>query len=87
MKPYYSANARLKSIVFKGEKCFGGKFSKERISLLLTANMSGTDKLTPMIIGKSKKPRCFINVKSLPVIYESSKKAWTTADIFSKWVL
>ena len=30
-------------MIFKDEKCFGGKFSKERISLFLTANMSGTE--------------------------------------------
>lgn len=56
-----------KTYEFKKEKCHGGKLSKERVTLLLAANMAGTEKLKPLLIGKSKKPRCFAGVKSLPV--------------------
>ncbi|XP_060847983.1 tigger transposable element-derived protein 4-like [Rhopalosiphum padi] len=48
-----------KTFIFKGQSCSGGKHSKERVTLLLGANMSGTEKLRPLLIGKSKKPRCF----------------------------
>ena len=42
---------------FKGQKCHGGKKSKQRITLLLGANATGSMKLPLLAIGKSaKKP-------------------------------
>ncbi|XP_039275806.1 tigger transposable element-derived protein 6-like [Nilaparvata lugens] len=55
-----------KTLTFKGDPCSGGKNSKERLTVMLGANASGTHKLKPLIIGKSKKPRCFKHVTSLP---------------------
>lgn len=75
------------TLKFKGEKCFGGKMSKNRLTALVCANMSGCDKKKLLIIGKSKNPRCFKNVKKLPTEYDHSKKAWMTADIFRKFIL
>ena len=37
-----------KATVFKGEACHGRKQSKDRVTLLLSASMSGTDKLAPL---------------------------------------
>lgn len=71
---------------FKGEKCVGGKLSKNRLTALVCANMSGTDKKKLLVIGKSKNPRCFKNVKALPVDYDHSRKAWMTSDIFTKFI-
>lgn len=71
-----------KTLKFKGEKCVGGKQSKERLSVLLCANMTGTEKRKLLVIGKSKNPRCFKNVKQLPVRYVANKKAWMTSAIF-----
>ncbi|XP_057340566.1 tigger transposable element-derived protein 6-like [Microplitis mediator] len=76
-----------KSLIFKNEKCHGGKHSKERLTVLLATNMTGTEKLKPLVIGKAKKPRCFSGCKSLPVDYEANKKAWMTADIFKQWLI
>ncbi|GBO34733.1 hypothetical protein AVEN_235769-1 [Araneus ventricosus] len=45
----------------KGEKCSSGKISKERLTILLCCNMLG-DFETPVVIGESKKPRCFKNI-------------------------
>ena len=42
---------------FRGERCTGGKQSKERLSILVGANMSGTEKLKLLVIGKAAKPR------------------------------
>lgn len=42
-----------KTLAFKGERCSGGKLSKERITLLIGANMDGSEKLPLFMIGKS----------------------------------
>ena len=39
------------------------------------------------IVGKSKKPRCFRGVKSLPVKYEANSNAWMTASLFQNWLV
>lgn len=35
----------VKKFIFKGEKCHGGKQSKDRLTVLHCVNMSGADKL------------------------------------------
>ena len=70
-----------KTFIFKGQSSSGGKHSKERVTLLLGANMSGTEKLRPFLIGKWKKPRCFKQVKSLPLDYYGNKKSWMTSTL------
>ena len=47
-----------KTTVFKEETCHRGKQSKDSLHYSLAANMSGTHKLTSLMIGKSKTPRC-----------------------------
>ena len=74
-----------KTHVFKNEKCAGGKLSKERLTVLVTASMTG-EKLPPLVIGKSANPRFFKNVKNLPVPYEANSKAWMTSTLFEKWL-
>ena len=64
-----------KTLKFKGDKCSGGKMSKDRVTVLVVANMTGTIKKKLLLIGKSKNPRCFKNVKRLPVDYRSNKNA------------
>ncbi|CAB3246373.1 unnamed protein product [Arctia plantaginis] len=75
-----------KTLKFKGENCSGGKLSKDRITVMVAANMSGTEKKKLLIIGKSQKPRCFKVVKSLPVDYANNRKAWITSELFEKWL-
>lgn len=72
--------------IFNGEKCHGEKQSTERFTILHCVNMTGTDKLPLLIIGKSKRPRCFQDVKTLPVDYESNVKAWMTKNLFKDWL-
>lgn len=76
-----------KTLAFKEEKCHGGKLSKERVTILVGANMDGSEKLPLLMIGKSANPRCFKNVKSKPVEYVNSSNAWMTSDLFSKWLI
>ena len=77
-----------KTYTLKNEDCHGGKLSKERATILLGANSTGTDKLKPLVIGKSVKPRCFngIDISTLPVSYEANKKAWMTSILFNQWL-
>lgn len=74
-------------MTFKNDSCHGGKHSKERVTVLLGANASGTEKFKPLVIGKSGKPRCFKQIKTLPVTYRFNKKSWMNADIFSAWLI
>jgi hypothetical protein len=48
--------------------------------------MTGTDKLPLLAIGKSKKPRCFSGIRTLPCQYEANPKAWMNGELFTKWV-
>ena len=76
-----------KLLTLKGETCSGGKRSKDRITVLVCANMTGSQKLPLLVIGKFARPRCFRNVRTLPVQYESNTKAWIVSDLFSSWLL
>lgn len=76
-----------KTMAFKNDKCQNGKYSKDRITLMVCTNMSGSEKLKPLIIGRSKKPRCFKKIKSLPVHYENNIKAWMNCNLFEKWIM
>ena len=75
-----------KTHAVSGEKCTGGKVSKERITILVCSNMTGSDKLPLLAIGKFKKPRCFQGVSYLPVDYEANRTAWMTSTIFEAWI-
>lgn len=75
-----------RTLTFKGETCNGGKRAKNRITLLLTANMTGTEKLPLLVIGKAQKPRCFKGIKSLPATYKANSKAWMTASLYEEWL-
>ncbi|XP_037801949.1 tigger transposable element-derived protein 4-like [Penaeus monodon] len=44
------------------------------------------EKLPMFVIGKSKSPRCFKNIKHLPTQYTSQNKSWMSSEIFEEWV-
>ena len=74
-----------KTYHFKGENCSGGKRSKVRLTGMAAGSATG-EKLPMFVIGKSKRPRCFKNVKSLPCQYTAQKKSWMDSQIFEDWV-
>lgn len=76
-----------KTFAFKGEKCFGGKLSKERLTILQCANMAG-EKEKLVVIGKAARPRAFKNLglHMLPVSWFSNTKAWMTSEIMHDWL-
>ena len=73
------------SLHLKSEKCKGGKLSKNRLTGLVCASATG-EKLPLLVIGKSKKPRCFKGVQNLPCEYRSQSKSWMTGDLFIEWL-
>jgi len=75
-----------KSFHFKNKECIGVKNGKNRLTVMVAANMDGSQKLPLFIIGHAKNPRCFKNVKSLPVEYTANKRAWMTKEIFEGWL-
>lgn len=77
-----------KTLALKGEKCVGGKVSKERLTVFLCGNMAG-EMEKPLVIGKANRPRCFkkLRIDSLPVIWKSNKKAWMTGSLMEEWLI
>ncbi|GFY78833.1 jerky protein homolog [Trichonephila inaurata madagascariensis] len=63
----------------------GFKVSKKRVTAMLCANASGTHTLPLLVIGKSKKLRCFKNVSCLPTLYKVQKSVWMNSAFFSEW--
>jgi hypothetical protein len=57
------------TLTFKTDKIAGSKKAKDRVAVLVCANMDGSDKQKLMVIGKSRDPQCFQGIKGLPVTY------------------
>lgn len=65
----------------------GVKKAKDRITVALCTNMDGSEKLKPLVIGKSKNPRCFKSFNaSLYVDYLNNRHAWMTSALFADWI-
>lgn len=70
----------------------GTKKEKDRMSVLLTTNASGSDKLPLWFIGKSKRPNCFRHegiqdLDRLGAKYRSNAKAWMNHEIMKDYLL
>jgi hypothetical protein len=76
-----------KTYTFKGASCKGIKVNKERITVLVCANLDDTEKLPRIVTGKSKQPQCFKNTKLLPCTYHNNKTAWMTCEIFQEFLV
>lgn len=62
-----------KTVKFKGEKCTGGKMSKERITILVGPNMTKSEREKNLLIfGKYKHPLCFKNITHNERVISSS---------------
>jgi len=60
--------------------------SKNRVTLTLCCNATGTHKVPVRIIGKAAQPMCFRGEGSVsPLPYFSQKSAWTDASVFKRW--
>lgn len=66
----------------------GRKKDKARITVVLCANMAGTEKISPLVINQHQNPRCMKGVDrtQLGVRFLANKKAWMTSKLFSDWL-
>ena len=78
-----------KALLRKGESTFGFKTSKDRLTILLITNSTGSYKSKPVVIGKFKKPRCLkcVNPLNLLVNYVSGPYTWINNDLFSNFLI
>ena len=83
---YYRALSDC-SMVVRGDPRKGIKTSKKRVTVLLTCYAAG-EKLKPLLIGKSLKPRCFkgIDKAALPVMYHANRKALMMSVLVKEWL-
>jgi hypothetical protein len=66
----------------------GVKGIKKRITYALTTNADGTEKLPPLIIGKSECPWAFKRKTGaqLGFLYRNNAKTWMTAGLYREWL-
>ena len=73
-----------KSLAEKRRRCRGGKNSKQRVTAAFFVNAAG-GKESPVIIGKSKKPRCFAKLPDVSrpcgAQYFHNAKSWMKSEI------
>ncbi|KAK3714119.1 hypothetical protein QZH41_001367 [Actinostola sp. cb2023] len=74
----------IKSLSEKGKRCRGGKNAKQRITAAFFVSADG-GKDSVVLIGNSKKPRCFANLVDISrpcgAHYFSNAKAWMKTEI------
>ena len=63
-----------KTLSLKDENCAGRKKFKNRLSIFITANMEGIEKLPPLIIGKAKKAKIFQECQNVAVGLQKQQK-------------
>ncbi len=74
----------------KGNKAMS---NKDRLTILLCCNATGTHKIDPLVIGKAARPLCFGPKKGgwepsdVHVSYTSNKTAWMNSKVFYEWML
>ncbi|XP_043484380.1 jerky protein homolog-like [Leptopilina heterotoma] len=57
----------------------------ERVTGLFCSNADGTFALPVLIIGKYPRPRCFKNLRYLPVVYKTESTSSMSSEIFLDW--
>lgn len=74
--------------MFKNEFAAGRKKNvKQRLSELLTYNMTGTVNKTSLVIDSRKSHFCFNGVKNITVNCAHSRNSWITTAIYTNFLL
>ena len=58
--------------------------AKDRVTLVMCVNATGTCKIDPLMIGSSKEPRCF-RIGRCPIPYKHQSKAWLDRNVYRHW--
>ncbi|NWR38621.1 TIGD3 protein, partial [Tachuris rubrigastra] len=60
----------------------------ERLTLLLCANASGSEKVPLRVLGESPRPRCLrgVNLEQMPWSYRAGSPGGLTAPLFAEWL-
>lgn len=69
-----------------GERCKGGRLPKDRLTVMLVCNMTGTEKLPLLVIGRFARPKSLKHAQTLPTEYISTKKVWMLPMFFEQWI-
>ncbi|XP_071509611.1 tigger transposable element-derived protein 4-like [Diadema antillarum] len=64
----------------------GNRKDRKHITILMCANMAGTDKVPLYVIGQTLSPSSFRNVQSLPVDYKAYQRGVMTKTFFREWL-
>lgn len=63
----------------------GGRPNRDRLTVLMCANATGSHKIKPLVIGKGSGPRASRGIQPLPVAYRAHCNAWADRAVFSDW--
>ena len=76
-----------KGLAEKKSQVREGKKSKTRLTIAFFVNAAGGKAIEPLVVWRSKKPRCFKNIKSLSrpngIYYYYNPKAWIATEIMT----
>ena len=88
---YYETMARSTFISKAQKQARGKKLDKSCFTIMFTLNLSGSNKMKPVICHTAKHPRCFNNMKSMSdhpnVYWYQSHKGWMTTTVLRDWLL
>lgn len=63
----------------------GPKQNKDRLSVLMCANATGSHRIKPLVVGKCGGPKAVQGIQHLPVAYKAQGNAWVDKEIFTDW--
>lgn len=78
------SRALPETLTFRSEKCYGGKLSKERLTILFCAYMAGQQE-DMLVIGKAAQPRAYKNSSMTDYQTKFNTKAWMTKVNMREW--
>ncbi|XP_065758707.1 jerky protein homolog [Muntiacus reevesi] len=59
--------------------------SKDRLTVLMCANATGSHRIKPLVVGKWGGPKVVQGLQHLPVAYKAQGSAWVDKEIFADW--
>ena len=75
-----------RSYIHNNQLVLARKPLRARLSVCVGCTSSGM-KFTPIVIGVSKRPRCFPQGEELPVMYRGQPSAWMTSELFQEYFI